>query len=582
MKRSGSSKQGRWKLRQLAAISMSAALGGVFAVASVTPAFAASGPPAPDVLVAPPAPPGPSSHVLYSETFTGQDTEPGNWTAGGSACMTAGTNPQQWGVPGCDWKTPDKTGDGALRLTGDSKNEKGFALYQTALDTGQGADIRFDIYQYKTTTKSGADGISFFLVNGDAAPTQPGQYGGALGYAGDNGKPGLADAIVGIGFDEFGNFSVAGAGHLGGKAKPVPGAVVARGAETTTYAYLGGKQSPAAISFDKATKRADAKVPVEIEISTANAMNVYVGSKLVLGPLDLGSLPGQPALPPTIKFGFAASTGNSTAIHEISGLSITTLRPSLVATLSDSGNFVQGGTGTLSVDVANIATAGPVDQPVTVTIPVPDGLTATDASGTGWSCDIGTGKVTCTRRDQLLPGKSYPTITVSTSVAANASGTIPVTVSADTSDQQVPSANNATDTIKIGIKPVPAPQLSTTITPVGTFTAPGAGTYQANVTDSPNAGPVTGTTTETFTVPDGQTVTSATGNGWTCSVSGQQVTCTTTATAQPGDSLPPVTIAVSIPAGSPASVSPAASVTTTGQAATSSAPPVTIPVTTTV
>jgi hypothetical protein len=563
--------------RHLRWLTTIAAIGGSSMVAAITPAFAASVPPAPDVLVAPATPSGPSAHVLYSEGFSGTNTEPGHWLAGGNACLTAGAGSDPSGVSGCTSKTPDKAGSGALRLTGNSNNETGFVLYQSPLDTGQGADIRFDMYQYHSLKAVGADGISFFLVDGTATPTVPGQYGGNLGYAADGAKPGLQGAIVGIGFDEYGNYSMAGAGHVGGFKDRQPDNIVARGATASNYAYIAGKKSPVDFYFDKVTDRAKAKVPVEIEISTANAMNVYVGSKLVLGPLDLSKVKGQPALPPTIKFGFAASTGAAAAMHEITGLTITTLRPDLVTTVSDSGNFTQGGTGTISVDVANGATAGPTDQPVTVTIPVPNGLTATAAAGPGWGCVLGTGTVTCTRSDQLMPGKGYPTVTVTTSVAPNASSSIPVTVSADTQDQQ--SSSFGTHTITVGVTPVPAPQLTTTITPVGTFTSPGTGTYQANVTDSPNAGPVTGTTTETFTVPAGQTVTSATGNGWTCNTSGQQVTCTTQATANPGDSLPPVTITTNIPGGAPASVSPTATVTTAGQSAPSTSPPVTIPIT---
>jgi uncharacterized repeat protein (TIGR01451 family) len=121
--------------------------------------------------------------------------------------------------------------------------------------------------------------------------------------------------------------------------------------------------------------------------------------------------------------------------------------------------------------------------------------------------------------------------------------------------------------------------VTTAISPVGTFTSPGTGSYQGTVSADPNGGPVTGTTTQTFSVPAGQTVTSATGTGWSCDIAGQQVTCTTSAKAEPGVSLPPVTIAVGIAAGAAASVSPTATATTDGQQSPSSAPPVSIPVT---
>jgi Domain of unknown function DUF11 len=564
-------------LRRLTTFAVAAAIGGTFAV---SPAFAADSPPAPDVLIAPATELAQGTNVLYTQDFAGTSTQAGDWISGGSACLTAASGKIAGGIPACDWKSPDKPGSGALRLTGNSKNETGFALYQHPLTTGKGANIQFDLYQYKALKNAGADGISFFLVDGTASPAKPGQPGRALGYAGTSASnPGLQGGVVGVGFDEFGNFSVAGDMHVGGTKTPVPDAVVARGAETTQYAYLDGRKSPVTFWFDTKTNRADAKVHVEIEISPANAMTVYLGGKEVLGPLDLGSLKNQPKLPATFKFGFAASTGAAAAIHEISGLTITTLRPSLVTTVADSGAFTQGGSGTITVGVANAKTAGPTDQPVTVTVPVPAGLTATAAAGTGWSCVIGTGQVTCTRSDALAPGVSYPPFTITTAVAGSATATIPVTVTAGTPDQQVPSDNVSTHQVQVAVQAAPAPQVTTTITPVGTFTSPGTGTYQANVTASAAGGPTAGTTTEVFNVPAGQTVTGASGSGWNCTVKAQQVTCTTAATVQPGGSFPPVSIAVSIPEGAGGNVSPTATATTAGQAAPSSAPSVSIPVT---
>jgi uncharacterized repeat protein (TIGR01451 family) len=568
-------------LRRLTTIALSAAIGGPFAA---VPAFAADSPPAPDVLIAPATEIAQGANVLYTQDFAGTSTQAGDWISGGSACLTAASGKVTGGIPACDWKSPDKQGSGALRLTGNSKNETGFALYQHPLTSGKGANIQFDMYQYKALKKVGADGISFFLVDGTVSPTKPGQYGGSLGYAGTSAsKPGLLGGVIGVGFDEYGNFSVAGDMHAGGSKTPVPDSVLARGAEVTQYAYLDGRKSPVTFWFDTKTNRADAKVHVEIEISPANAMTVYLGGKEVLGPLDLGSLKlgsvKQPPLPSTFKFGFAASTGAAAAIHEISGLTITTLRPSLVTTVNDSGTFTQGGSGTITVGVANAKTAGPTDQPVTVTVPLPAGLTATAAAGTGWSCVIGTAQVTCTRSDALAPGVSYPQVTITTAVDKSAAAAIPVTVTAGTPDQQVPSDNVNTHQIQVAVVPAPAPQVTTTITPVGTFTSPGTGTYQANVAVSAAGGPTTGTTTEVFNVPAGQTVTGAAGSGWNCTVKGQQVTCTTAATVQPGGSFPPVSIAVSIPAEAVGNVSPTATATTAGQDTPSSAPAVSIPVT---
>src|SRR6202012_2689922 len=60
------------------------------------------------------------------------------------------------------------------------------------------------------TAKNGADGISFLLTDGTAtAPTVAGGLGGSMGYSCSNGNgtyEGLANAYLGLGIDEYGNF----------------------------------------------------------------------------------------------------------------------------------------------------------------------------------------------------------------------------------------------------------------------------------------------------------------------------------------------------------------------------------------
>jgi hypothetical protein len=107
-----------------------------------------------------------------------------------------------------------------------------------------------------------------------------------------------------------------------------------------------------------------------------------------------------------------------------------------------------------------------------------------------------------------------------------------------------------------------------TVTPQGNFTAGGTGGYQLTVSNAPSAGPTTGTVTETFSVPAGQTVTSAGGPGWTCTTAGQTVTCARPGTGNDalagGSSYPPVTIATSIASSASGPVDVNVGVTTPG------------------
>ena len=91
--------------------------------------------------------------------------------------------------------------------------------------------------------------------------------------------------------------------------------------------------------------------------------------------------------------------------------------------------FRRGQTGnTLTLTVTNTG-----DQPsdpdpvggsvVTVRDQLPPGLRATSATGPGWTCS-GSGTRTCRRTDTLPPGASYPPITITVDVAADAPATM--------------------------------------------------------------------------------------------------------------------------------------------------------------
>jgi uncharacterized repeat protein (TIGR01451 family) len=120
--------------------------------------------------------------------------------------------------------------------------------------------------------------------------------------------------------------------------------------------------------------------------------------------------------------------------------SIVVVNPDLAITKSHVGNFLLGQTGaTYTLTVNNIG-LDPSFGTVTAIDVLPVGLTATAINGTGWTCILGT--LTCTRGDVLAAGASYPPITVTVNVAANASN--PVTNNASVSGGG--EANLANDT----------------------------------------------------------------------------------------------------------------------------------------
>lgn len=137
------------------------------------------------------------------------------WKALNDACLTAGDG--SGSIPACGTSmiaALDADGSGALRLTPAKTNQTGAILSNFTFPSTQGLQVTFTTYTYGGSAdgiaKNGADGISFLLTDGTAtAPTVAGGLGGSMGYSCSNGNgtyEGLANAYLGLGIDEYGNF----------------------------------------------------------------------------------------------------------------------------------------------------------------------------------------------------------------------------------------------------------------------------------------------------------------------------------------------------------------------------------------
>ena len=162
-----------------------------------------------------------------------------------------------------------------------------------------------------------------------------------------------------------------------------------------------------------------------------------------------------PAITLTVKVSSnaAASVTNNVAVSgggEVNTINNTASDPTTIAPATDlivlkthTGAFTQGATGrvyTITVrNAGGLATTGTV----TVTDALPAGLTATALSGTGWACTLGT--LTCTRNDVLAGGTSYPPITLTVNVAANAGSQLVNTATVSGGGDASPSNNTASD-----------------------------------------------------------------------------------------------------------------------------------------
>ena len=284
-----------------------------------------------------------------------------NIKVGGSAYLTSGID--------------DPVGEGWLRLTKDLGFQKGYAYIDSSFPSTLGVLIDFEYKTWRASlTDVGGDGFTVFLFDA-TVPFLEGGYGGSLGYAPFTGvSDGLAGGYIGIGFDEFGNFSNPTQGRIGGPGQ-MCNSIVLRGPTTndpaTTNIYLTGVQlqtDPLSNinSIDYNTPTYDRpsddlfyrRVKISIEpIGTIQNPNYKITVKWRTTPTgnDITLLTYNTITPPppNLKVGFAASTGGSVNCHEIRDLVITTPGGMRVDKTVDKLNAKVGDQLTYKIDVYN-------------------------------------------------------------------------------------------------------------------------------------------------------------------------------------------------------------------------------------
>ncbi len=245
---------------------------------------------------------------LAPESF--QTTSSANFTLGGTATLTANDT--------------DPDGEGYLRLTKAVQYESGYAIGNNQFPATEGFSIAFEFFSYGSRDTP-ADGLSVFLVDADqtsASTFSAGQTGGSLGYVG------VAHAYLGIGIDEFGNFSSPDVLRSGGPGR-YPQSIALRGAGDGYkfgFPYLGGtKTLPYSLSV--ATARA--------QVGSPDYRRVFInavpqnGAFLLTVRLQHGNMIetvinelSVPAPPKNLRIGLAGSTGDKTGIHEVRKLQV--------------------------------------------------------------------------------------------------------------------------------------------------------------------------------------------------------------------------------------------------------------------
>jgi type IV pilus assembly protein PilY1 len=235
----------------------------------------------------------------FQEDFTGASTN-NQWYFYNGACLTAGTGTSTTSpgyVPGCAtifntyYSQPnavtkkiadkylvggfagylgsstapatapgiaDPVKNGALRFTNGypyGYNENGAIVSNFTFPTDQGLQITFKTVTYLGDSggsgKDGADGMSFFLMDGAVTPNI-GSFGGSLAYTCSINNPdyhGLIGGYLGLGIDEYGNFlngaynsitgaAVSGPDNTASGFGYVPNRIGLRGAGSINWTWL--------------------------------------------------------------------------------------------------------------------------------------------------------------------------------------------------------------------------------------------------------------------------------------------------------------------------------------------------------
>ncbi len=319
----------------------------------------------------PPNDPSGSQSVCLTAS---QDTTNTVTTTTNTAANIPGCAPGLSGLPA----NGDTTGNGALRLTSNRRGyisegrdtsgqgERGSFIIDSAFPRTDGLVVEFDFFVYNGDTNTGgdpsADGLSFFLLDGTTTNPTPGAFGGSLGYAqATQGgvQAGASNGFIGIGFDVFGNFSAGTEGRVGGFGSRQEDRVVLRGSAAKGYPFIESITSASIIGsgIDDASTIGNFKIRsqdtvqgrraritispeglLKVEISTSTGENVPDNAyrNVFTDTINLnnatpiaGGTDALSPIPSSFKFGFAASTGFSTAIHELRNLII---RPARVST----------------------------------------------------------------------------------------------------------------------------------------------------------------------------------------------------------------------------------------------------------
>lgn len=226
-----------------------------------------------------------------------------------------------------------------LRLTEAAQNQATASTFQRIFPAANNrVEVEFDYFAYGG---NGADGVAIVFSDASVTP-QVGAFGGPLGYGYkvNEQKPGFAGGWLGIGLDEYGNYSIEGGGNGPGRRKQ---SVALRGSGSgySGYNYLAGTCNNGTINTNGDCLSPDIddndgnplhRYRIVIDSTQAGTSFVTVSRRVGSGSwvdliesINILNLSGQSAVPQELLLSITGSTGSSTNNHEIDNFEVCAL-----------------------------------------------------------------------------------------------------------------------------------------------------------------------------------------------------------------------------------------------------------------
>lgn len=306
-----------------------------------------------------------------------------------------------------DWVAARSSGDftpaivnGRLGMTQASPKQSTSATYQRLFPAANNlVTIEFDHYAHGG---NGADGMAVVLSDARVTP-QPGAFGGPLGYGFKPEANGFAGGWLGVGIDEYGNFSGEGGSVNKGRRKQSV-AVRGSGSGTSGYNYLKGTcnngadnangncLSPTVDSGSDSNRPHRYRLTIDSRITGQSLVkverNTGGGYSTLIDSFNAAAQSGQAAIPENLLLSLTGSTGDATNAHQIDNVRICALKSNPVGIQIDHFEFDHSGQAlTCNPETLTIRACANASCSQLFTDPVSAILTPLKNGSNGWIAD---------------------------------------------------------------------------------------------------------------------------------------------------------------------------------------------------